>query len=129
MKQIDYRIDSLYVTRTYGGCLEGAPPAEAMIESAKNHIQKMWGKRSTLIIEPALKEIPVRRSPALDEFPKMLPQYQHAVWVNSFAPISKDADGSELVIIWWDDNIGSTDNIHSIMENVEWNKHAADFWY
>lgn len=110
------RIDSVYITRTYGGCLQGIPTYEDRVDSAKNKSKNLWGKRPIFIIEPDLKE-------------KMLPLWVHIAYISNDA-ISKEAHGSELVVVWWDDSMdGSPDNIYSMVNRVDWNQYAEDFWY
>lgn len=42
------RLDSIHISRTYGGCYEGRPPMDSMIRTAKEYAVKYFGSRRTL---------------------------------------------------------------------------------
>jgi hypothetical protein len=107
-----YSVEARYTTRTYGGCLEGAAPKALIIKRMIDDITKMWGKRAMLVREP-------------EGDGEQLPPWVHAVWLNG-SGMSPDADGSELVVVWFDNNKPDSSGI---VDKDEWVKHAADFWY
>jgi len=105
-------IDASYSYRTYIGCLEGAPSPSVMIASIKQKAESLWGKRATFIIDPPIKD-------------GHLPTWTHLVYASG-PPLSEDAHGSELCIIWWSELTPSEDRV---LQAIDWEKHAQDFQY
>lgn len=103
-------LDASYSYRTYAGSLEGAPSVTVMIESAKQWAEKLWGKRTTLIIDPTIKG-------------RYLPRWTHMVWAKGPEKDSEN-DGSELIVVWWSELSPDTDRV---LQAVDWEKHATDF--
>ena len=106
-------IDASYSYRTYSGSLEGASPSvTVMIESAKQEAEKLWGTRTTLVINPGVKG-------------SRLPSWTHMIEAHG-PPKNEDMHGSELIIIWWSEMQPDTDRV---LQAVDWEKHASDFQY
>lgn len=103
-------IDASYSYRTYMGCLESTPAAAIMIVSAKNKVEKLWGKRTTFVIDPPIKD-------------KQLPTWTHIIWATGPA-MSEDAHGSELIVVWFSELSPDTDRV---LQAIDWEKHAKDF--
>lgn len=108
----DKRVDNSYTYRTYAGVMEGLPSAKSVIEQAERTAIELWSKRPTLVIQPTIKS-------------GRLPTWTHLVWASGPTD-NKEADGSELVIIWWSEIGPDTERV---LAAVEWNKHAKDFSY
>ncbi|MBT1706527.1 hypothetical protein [Chryseosolibacter indicus] len=115
-------VDGFVYGRTYSGLLEGSPN----LKSNKRILdwQKCpseWGPRKVLMLEPS--------SQALQSW---LPPSTYKVWLTSNDPINKTFMGSELVVIWFDENPGQR-SIKEIIENgirkVDWDNNAKDFDY
>lgn len=115
-------LDSIIITKTYAGCLEGVPSVDSCIQSAKNTSNKMFGDRPIVVLDFETK-IVGKDFKGNDQF--MLPQWQHIAWISSFDPI-KDGDGSHVVAIWFSDN-PSCDLI-PIIDKINWNQDAKDWW-
>lgn len=88
-------VDSIHITQTYGGLLEGYPN-EALnnetLESAKKLMEGCWGARKMHTIHP-----PVRQEAGHP----FLPPWLCMAWLTCLDPINSDFMGSELVIIWF----------------------------
>jgi hypothetical protein len=117
-------IDSIHSTKTYGGCLEGVPSIDSLIESAKRKAVKLFGERAFYVIEPTLEN-------------GSLPPWQHIVWLTSHEAVNVEdgeekADGSELVIIYYNNTVQSDHQSYAKIfnENLdEWKGLASNFWY
>jgi len=83
-------LDSIHISTTYSGSLEGLPPKNYIVEQAKKNAIKMFGSdRPTYVVVPDSEK---------------LPRFQYIGWFNSYTPVKhKDAFGSHLVLIWWDE--------------------------
>ena len=106
------RIDASYSYRTYAGCLEGCPTAKSCIKKARGEAVSLWGERATLLIDPTIKS-------------DRLPAWTHLVW-SIGPPLSDDAHGSELVVIWWSALSPDTERV---LQSISWEKNAKDFQY
>lgn len=114
-------LDSIYITKTYGGCLEGIPSEEETINYAKEKCKKLFYERPIHIVEYEVKKIKGIRN----EEKCMLPKYLHIADIISYTPI-KDGDGSHLAVIWFADDPSC--NIEPIISKIEWKKFAEDWW-
>ena len=133
-------IDSFYVTRTYGGVLEGLPTCDlntTLIESAKKKLVKLWGDgRKIHVLSPTLKSVPQPPGPDFGGFyrsgrsePEMLPKFQCSAWLDS-ASISKKANGSHVFLIWWTDEVEAFSVQGLVLEafrGVKWEDAAEDY--
>lgn len=107
------RLDASYSYRTYGGCLEGAPSRAHLIKLAQTQAIELWGERPTFVIPP--KE------------GKLLPSWTHLAWASG-PPLGQDteADGSQLVVIWWGEIQPDSDRVLSA---IDWEQYAKNFGY
>lgn len=110
-------VDSLHVTRTYGGCLEGHPSRESVFAVAHSGVGKMWGIRPTLLMEP------------VEVVKGELPPWVWSVWLTD-DPINEEWCGSELVVVWFSDQPpGSPVDWNALRRSIDWKQHARDFDY
>ena len=134
----EVRIDAFYVTRTYGGVLEGFPTKDLndrLIESTKETLAALWGeKRKIHVVEPR------RTKPHLSglelkfgqsrEGEERLPAESCMAWLSS-ASIGKDACGSHAFIIWWEGCAGDSMSIPArVQEGIlgrKWEEIAEDY--
>jgi len=80
-----------------------------------------WGERPLLKLTP--------REPG---FKGVLPRCYYSVWLSSTWAKDNQADGSELVVIWFDEipsKISIEDIITKGIEEIYWEAHAEDFYY
>ena len=133
-------IDSFYVTRTYGGLLQGMPTRDlntTLIESAKKKLEKLWGTgRKIHVLNPTVKPVQPPPGPDIGGFyrpgasePEMLPKFQCHAWLDS-ASISKEADGSHVFLIWWTDEVEAFSVPGLVLEafrGVKWEDAAEDY--
>jgi len=115
------KVDALYISRTYDGSLEGIPSSQIIIKEAKDYAQKLWGTRATVVCSPEAIEVAYSKE-------EVFPPWQHLIWISDIDPVKDiNADGSELVIIWWD-KIFNRD-IDYIVSKINWKEQAKDFYY
>lgn len=107
---------------------------ETVIRIAKEKAQKNWGKRATLIIDPLPAQCCIKMSAygkcdsgtdGCISRHNRFPEWQFIGWYHSSE--IKDGDGSELVIVWWDENFDE-DMAMPILDQIKWEEHAKDFW-
>lgn len=110
-------LDSIYISTTYGGCLEGIPSIDNSIDRAKKKAAELFGKgRATLVLPIKIKD--------LKHDVQILPKYQHIAKFSSYKPIVS-GHGSNLIVIWFNDNPSS--DIVPILDTFDWNAHAEDW--
>jgi hypothetical protein len=119
-------IESIYVTKTYGGFMEGTYEAanDCLRKNVINRtIKQMWGERETLVFWP-------------DGDPKKKwPEYTYYVYLDepsfgsSMGP--DDFDGSELVVVWFSglpvDEIQY--DLNELLTDELWKKHSKGYQY
>lgn len=112
------RLTTLHMTRTYGGSLEGPPPADAMVRIAREHAIDDFGSYIPLHVFP-----PVLRTVHDNE---LLPEWQFMALLNG-EPLDEENDGSQLLVIWWSDSPAY--DIDGILEASDkiWREHAVDY--
>ena len=79
-----------------------------------------WGTRKTLKIKPQENEFKT----------KLKPNY-YVVWLHSESSINSDYDGSELVVIWFDESPEGKrveDIIQYGIEDIDWDNNSRDFY-
>lgn len=114
-------IHSFSFSRTYAGLLFGRIDDEEYNNEVFDRASypKNWGIRKTLKIKPSC-----------ERFQKGFKEYCFSVWLTSSIPINSKYDGSELVVIWFDD-IAPGESIKEIVQNgvrsIDWNENARDF--
>jgi len=110
----DKILDSLHVSRTYGGSYAGRVESKVMIEAARKSVERLFGPdRPTLVLPPKTQG-------------DALPEWQYVAWFSCYTPVeNEDACGSHLFVVWWDDVLCLDPS--SILDKVYWKKHAKDF--
>jgi hypothetical protein len=92
-------VQSLYVTRTYGGFLEGTYEMcnRHLRNSIPNQAKRLWGERATHVFWPETDPT------------KKWPEHVYYAWLDDplTGPVSgwrpDDPDGRELVVVWFSD--------------------------
>jgi len=138
-------IDSFYVTRTYGGMLEGLPTRDlntSLIESAKK-IEKLWGQRKIHVVTPATRPVApyggdvadprsrqlIESAAAHYKNPEILPKWQCFAWLDSTA-LAEESHGSQVVLIWWADEVESfsiPELVEDALRGIKWEDVAEDY--
>ncbi|MBE0676858.1 MAG: hypothetical protein IH591_19540 [Bacteroidales bacterium] len=114
-------LHSFYFSRTYAELLFGRIDDEEYNNEVFDRAShpKNWGIRKTLKIKPTC-----------EEFQKGFKEYCFSVWLTSSVPINSKYDGSELVVIWFDD-IAPSASIKEIVQDgirsINWEENAQDF--
>ncbi|MCS5488866.1 hypothetical protein [Algoriphagus limi] len=108
---------------TYGGVMEGAPGEflnQIIMEDIKEF--KKWGERKMYCI-----------SPSPEDYQKVLPFFCCFAWLHSYSTAQdQTADGSELVIQWFEKSIDEKpipQLIENAVKGIDWSKEAEDFWF
>ncbi len=132
-------ISALNVVRTYAGCMEGIPSQASIFEGAKENALKIFGKQQYIVIlDVPDKECSIhllssrtcdRKTNSCMVNHELLPQWQFSALISCYdgTSKSKSADGSWLVVIWYDDKFEFS--IDHIVEQLDWNNQAQDFEY
>lgn len=102
-----FQLNSVYISRTYAGCLEGMPNNQLFFDLAFETVNKLWGNRKTIILKPK----------SLSE---ELPKWQYLIWFSGSS--LKGGDGSELVVISFGDY--PEYNLEEIMQQINWEAEA-----
>lgn len=114
-------IHAFSFSRTYAGLLFGGIDDEEYNNEIFDRATypKNWGPRKTIKIKPTD-----------EEFQKGFKEYCFSVWLTSSVPINSKFDGSELVVIWFND-IALGASIKEIVQNgvrsINWGENARDF--
>jgi hypothetical protein len=114
-------IHSFAFDRTYSGLLSGRINDEELnIETFDTATYpKNWGARKTLKIRPPT-----------EEFRKGFKKYRFSAWLTSSVPIDPENDGSELVIIWFNDiapGMSIKEIVQKGVSSIDWEGNAQDF--
>lgn len=118
-------IESLHITETYGGLLEGYPTSEMneeIIEESQTMMADCWGSRRTHVISPTLFRHESGRL--------FLPPWLCLVWLSCGEPIKSAFTGSELVVIWFAHDVHSIPiepMVNAAVQRLDWESLAADF--
>lgn len=121
---IQLKLKGFHLAFTYGGLIEGDPLQETVLEFIKEEIRvpKNWGERKLFSV--AAKE---------DGLNTLLPLFSCYARLTSEAPAQDPyADGSELVIHWFENSIQDrpiAQIIEEAIKELDWKKEADDFWY
>ena len=119
-----FKLDSIHIMRTYGGCYTGRPSVSQSIESAKKYAEMYFGSpRPTLVLQKITTD-PAQPSDAHPRNREKLPEWQFVAWLDGPA---KDENfcGSQLIVIWWADN--SAFALPPEVQAIDWDKHAEDY--
>ena len=123
------RIDSVHISRTYAGVLEGLPTPEQTIAHAKASAKQLCGERPMLVVLP-VTTLPQQPEASRLNLPReRCPPWCVIAWLQG--PALKDGDGSDLVVIWFQDAPGfeiPSALLHDLSCDA-WEKHAKDWWF
>lgn len=120
---IETQLKGFHLSMTYGGVMEGAPGKE-LNELTIEMIQgsKKFGDRKLFLSQVGELDLD-----------KPLPYFSCFAWLSSYGPANDIyADGSEMVIHWFENSIQDrpiAQIIEEAVKNLNWEKEADDFWY
>jgi len=123
------RLDSLYITRTYAGLLEGVPDDQynlRQIERAARALIPVWGERATYVIPPQIRAVT-----EVGRTYNRLPELIYCAWLTS-EPIKPQWCASELVTVWFgppEADIPVLQLVVGAVGGVPWEQVAKDFDY
>ena len=118
-------VTAINASDTYGGVLLGSPNAEmsaSILEAAATAMERVWGPRPTYVINPAGMPMAL--------LPERLPLEHWCAWLESGPLHNDNADGSQLVVVWFRDAadaLALRDIITAGVHAVAWERFAADF--
>ncbi|WP_100629745.1 hypothetical protein [Algoriphagus formosus] len=121
---LELTLKGFHLTFTYGGLIEGNPLQGSVIEFIKEEIRvpKNWGERK-------LFSIPAKE----DGLNTLLPLFSCYAYLTSDIPAGDSfADGSELVVHWFEKSIQDrpiTLVIEEAVKDLNWKNEADDFLY
>lgn len=137
----DVSLDSYYMTETYGGMLEGLPTRdrnESRLRSAKQSLEKIWGKRKIHVVPPKVTPVvpgpglgadTIARYPNAERFPPIMCW----AWVTSFKTVHPDGDacGSHAFLIWFQDEeqfaLPPVEQVRQVLAGLTWAEVAEDW--
>lgn len=117
--------------------LEGLPTTDQTIEHARKRAKELFGERATMLVPPATTPVEGPPERFLKGLPpnhrlrrprERCPEWTVIAWLNAPA-MNKTNDGSELVVIWFQDAISYEipgELLHDFGCGT-WEKHAADW--
>ena len=117
-------VDSFHMTLTYGGLLEGYPSTalnKETLDNAQNMMSGLWGTRKTHTIEPSIRQ---------EAGHPFLPSWVCIAWLTCSEPINPAFMGSELVVLWFADDVHSLPLVQLVSDAVgdlDWSSLAQDF--
>lgn len=121
---LELTLKGFHLAFTYGGLMEGNPLKESVFEFIQDEIRvpKNWGDRKLFSI--SAKE---------DGINSLLPLFSCYAYLTSDIPAGDPfADGSELVVHWFEDSIQDRSIpqiIEEAVKDLDWKNEADDFLY
>ena len=118
--------DAIEIAKSTAGFLEGSAERiwEEVVGSSGRRSTPAWGARPVFMIPPI----------SLRPDKRILPTWKLQAWLIS-EPMSPDAHGSELVLVFFCNDIATRTVTDLLSEQVAardekfWREHAVDFWY
>jgi len=125
---LHFIVYSIHNVRTNAGSLEGPPSVESTMKHTEEEAKQYFiNDAPFVIVPPTITEIPVKHP--FTKSIKLLPQWTHFAMYHGPTVKNKEADGSVLGIVWFDDKAQSPLADNGIILQVDWDKHARDFWF
>ena len=121
-------VDTVHISQTYAGVLEGLPTTEETIARAKALARRLCGERPVMVVPPITTPLHQHEASRLGLPRERCPRWLVIAWLQG--PAMKDGDGSELVVIWFQDAPGF-EIPSAILHDLScdsWEKHAKDWW-
>jgi hypothetical protein len=114
-------VNAFSLKNTYGNMIAGTTKDRYVNKNIFNDAKppKDWGIRKTRKIKPKEHELQEGLKP-----------YCFSVWLNSNKPIDSEYDGSELVVIWFEDiplNTTIEQIIHNAVKSIDWESSAQNY--
>lgn len=118
----DVWIDGINIERSTSGYLEGAMAriVDAILKRKPRRMTALWGERATHLIRPGFSEI------------KSLPRLCVHVWLISNHSSSPEADGTELVVAFFINDIERapiTELVEEHIKGIDWDRLSSEFCY
>ena len=118
--------DAIEIAKSTAGILEGSAERiwDEVVGSSNWRSTSAWGARPAFMIPPI----------SLRPDKRILPTWKVQAWLIS-EPMSPDAHGSELVLVFFCNDIATRTVTDLLSEQVAardekfWREHAVDFWY
>jgi hypothetical protein len=117
-------VRSFYFKDTYLTVLLG-PNREQnklIVKNALDRVKELWGNRKIHLIQPETDNIDLQRP--------LLPPVEITAWIECHTSSEPEFDGSELVVIWYRDNIENEplyDIIYEGIKSIPWAEIAEDY--
>jgi hypothetical protein len=124
-----FTVDSIHNVRTNAGSLEGPPPIESTMKGVEEDAKRYFYNEPFVIVPPTIKEIQIRHPLPDMRTLKLLPRWTHFAMYHGPTVKDDEAHGSILGIVWFDDEAQSPLADKDIILQVDWDKHARDFYY
>lgn len=117
---------------TYEGLMAGFPNRkmnESIIERCRTAVHWEWGI-PVQIIPPVQTPVPPTAGTHRDDH-AWLPGVVCKAVLEARFPISKDADASNLAVVWFQNRFAMPieESILEHLRNIDWNAHARDYHY
>jgi hypothetical protein len=118
-------LDAFHYSRTYASLIEGRPNAglnAQIIQAALTERDGSWAQRRTHLIPPVADA-------RVPEHP-VLPPVVLKAWLTCNEPVDPSFMGSELVVIWFQDECHAepiADVVFRAVRGLPWEQLAADF--
>jgi len=124
-----FTVDSIHNVRTNAGSLEGPPPVESTMKHTEELAKRYFYDEPFVIVPPPIKEYWIKHPDPSMRLLKLLPQWTHYAMYHGPTVKDDEAHGSLLGIVWFDDEAQSPLAVKDIILQVDWAKHARDFYY
>lgn len=125
----NFVVDSLHTVGTNAGSLEGPPPIENTMKAVERDAKQYFFDWPFVIVPPKITEHHIKHPVPEMRVLKILPRWTHYALFHGPEIHDKDAHGSILGVIWFDDELLPKSAERDILLQVDWDKHAKDFWY
>lgn len=122
----DIRLDSFYMSETYGGFLSG-PSESRMAEWNVSILKNLQGRECDRVFGEGRPSFIVGK----DDFDlkKRLPEVYCFAWLSCLSTVQNPTEiGSHLILIWFQ-NSGDDpfSKLSTLVSLIDWEKHAQDF--
>jgi hypothetical protein len=127
-KEEDIRLDSLHMSKTYGGFLLG-PSEKRMEECNMNILKDLQGEECDRLFG---KDRPILIFGKDDfDLKKRLPKVYCFAWLTCSSTVQDPAEhGSHLILIWFQNSEEDPfRKLFTLISSIDWEKHARDFMY
>ena len=132
------RIDSLYLTNTYGGLVDGVPTRglnESLVETTKKWVERNWGPgRKIHVVTPPVRPVDLpwdAHGRVGKDPPERLPAFGCRAWLTS-EEMKREAHGSHAFLLWWTDSdvaeVPVGELVLKALASLKWEEIAEDYY-